>query len=160
MSEDTRDGAAPEKRQAVAFIINPPCAVCGKPSAHMELVPPGDLPSRFPTWKPELQETFHKYHDPSKWRWLFEGSVTYNGLGSDITEEQAATETWAFSEPFEAWRLREVECERGAGFCARCELFYCEGHWNSSVTGYGKCPEGHGETIDPHWSPDDSFFDL
>ena len=40
------------------------------------------------------------------------------------------------------------------GFCFKCERAYCRKHWNVSSTGYGTCPEGHGTTLDPHWSPD------
>lgn len=41
------------------------------------------------------------------------------------------------------------------GFCAECGVPYCPTHWTVSPGGYGRCPAGHGKSLDPHWSPDD-----
>jgi hypothetical protein len=42
-----------------------------------------------------------------------------------------------------------------AGFCVECNKFYCGAHWKISSRGFNFCPKGHGQSHDPHWSPDD-----
>jgi hypothetical protein len=78
-----------------------------------------------------------------------------NGSGSIITEEEARLLTAAFADPpnFELMRQAELHYDNG-GYCEPCGVAYCRDHWRPSGTGYGTCPNGHGKSLDPHWSPD------
>jgi hypothetical protein len=83
----------------------------------------------------------------------FIGPGGSNGNGNKITPDRLKLIIEAFSEPIDPVKLKAQFYDR-AGFCPRCEKFYCPTHWNISSTGFGKCPSGHGESLDPHWSPD------
>ncbi len=61
----------------------------------------------------------------------------------------------AFAEPLRYEKVRQADLYDDAGFCAECGVAYCPTHWNVSPGGYGRCPRGHGKSLDPHWSPDD-----
>jgi len=50
--------------------------------------------------------------------------------------------------------VRIAEFYDDAGICADCRKPYCATHWGVSLSGYGRCPRGHGKSLDPHWSPD------
>ena len=84
--------------------------------------------------------------------------LNYSGPGGasgdlQITKEDATLIRDIFNEPLNAEKLRDRFYDR-AGLCPICNYYYCEKCWNISTTGYGKCPKGHGESLDPHWSPE------
>ena len=145
------------RRRAVRghLVARPACAVCGAAAASVELVPPGALPSEWRTWPPELQKTYTENHDPQAWRFLFEGIDSGNGLGDDVTATEALRYATAFARPLTYERVHQAGLYDDAGFCASCRLPYCSKHWDVSSGGYGRCPRGHGKSLDPHWSPSD-----
>lgn len=147
---DTADHDAP-----VPLVCRPPCAVCGRPASLVELVPPGGCPHDWDTWREDHRHTYLRYRDPGRWVLIFEGIGGGNGLGDSITDERAAAIRHAFTPPLTIARVRTADFFDDAGFCARCDVPYCYGHWNVSETGYGRCPHGHGQSLDPHWSPVD-----
>jgi hypothetical protein len=51
--------------------------------------------------------------------------------------------------------LNDLDLYDDAGICRECGVAYCPNHWSISVGGYGHCPQGHGKSLDPHWSPSD-----
>jgi hypothetical protein len=135
-------------------VIEPPCAVCGRRSSRIELVPPATLPVEWERWPEEHRAMYRLHHDPAKWRLLFEGVVAGNGLGGSLSEAEAQRTAAAFALPYDYARIGTSGLYDDAGFCEGCSAFYCEEHWHPSTTGYGACPRGHGKSLDPHWSPE------
>ncbi len=88
------------------------------------------------------------------WWLVFAGPAAGNGGGDAITAERAAAIVSAFEEPLTHERIRGADFYDDAGYCGRCEAPYCPGHWNMTSSGFGRCPEGHGKSLDPRWSPD------
>ncbi|MFN2524873.1 MAG: hypothetical protein ABR505_01200 [Actinomycetota bacterium] len=70
-----------------------------------------------------------------------------------MTEEKAVRWVEALQEPLTYESLRTLDVYDDLGFCGDCKVPYCDTHWNVSTTGYGTCPQGHGKSLDPHWSP-------
>ena len=114
-----------------AFLVEPRCAVCGRPATHVELRP-GD----------------------EGWRFVYRGIAGGNGGGEIITDERAGLLTAAFADPpdFELMRKADLQYDN-AGYCTQCGVAYCYDHWDPTVGGYGTCPRGHGKSLDPHWAP-------
>ena len=75
-------------------------------------------------------------------------------IGRQITPIDAGLILDALAEPIDAAKLKNqfYDC---AGFCPSCRRFYCAKCWSLSSAGYGRCPNGHGQSLDPHWSPED-----
>ncbi|MGI5231128.1 hypothetical protein [Actinoallomurus sp. CA-142502] len=117
-------------------------------------MPPGLRPHDFHEWPASRRVTYDEYRRAEEWHLLFEGVVAGNGLGSHIQAERAAAIAEAFAVPWTFARVHTAEFYDDAGFCPACDVPYCFDHWNVSVSGYGRCPHGHGKSLDPHWSPD------
>lgn len=116
------------------LLVQVPCSVRGRTASSVELVPPGERPA---------------------WRFLFHGIERGNGSGDDIAPEEAAQLAEAFSPPLTYEKVRRAGVYDDAGFCSECRAPYCSRHWSVDVGGYGRCPRGHGRSLDPHWSPED-----
>ncbi len=114
------------------FVVEPRCAACGRPATHVELRPEGN-----------------------EWRFIYEGIEAGNGSGDIVTEERARLLTAALAVPpnFELMREADLHYDN-AGYSPECRVPYCSKHWHPSSTGYGRCPKGHGQSLDPHWSLD------
>lgn len=113
--------------------LSPPCAVCGGPAAHVELV-----------------------EDAEGWLLVFVGTAG-NGTppgGDRITAEKARALQDALTPPYEPATIRAAGFSDDFGYCSACESFYCATHWQVSPRGGGTCPEGHFKSLDPHWHPD------
>ena len=106
--------------------------MCGRRSAHIEVT----------------------QRDDGTWWLVFEGPAAGNGNGDRIDARRAEAIVEAFQEPLTHAKVRGAGFYDDAGYCGRCEAPYCPGHWNVSSSGFGTCPEGHGKSLDPHWSPD------
>ena len=79
-----------------------------------------------------------------------------NGYGTIKSEDEAVLLTAAFADPPHFDLMREADLHYdNAGYCEKCWVAYCYTHWNTTTTGYGICPHGHGKSLDPHWSPED-----
>jgi hypothetical protein len=129
--------------------------VCGAVASSVELVPPGRLPSVWATWDQETRDIFEQRRGHDLWWLIYEGVDSGNGMGDELTAEEAATVSAAFSEPLDAARIRAADFYDSAGLCAECGVAYCYTHWSVDRGGHGRCPKGHGKSLDPHWSPDD-----
>jgi hypothetical protein len=138
------------------LIVRPACAVCGESAWHIELVPPGGLPSHWDGWNPDNRRYFVRYRDPTKWQFLLAGVSGGNNLGDSISAERAAKLLAAFAEPLDYDRVRGADLFDDAGFCRECRVPYCSTHWHVEVGDYGRCPHGHGRSFNPHWYPDDT----
>jgi hypothetical protein len=145
----------PPDRLPGHLVVRPACAVCGKAASSIELVPPGGRPVEWTAWPAEHRAVFDEYHDPDAWLLVFAGATAGNGMGDDISAEEAARWSAAFAEPLTYENVRRAVLYDDAGFCAECRVPYCDRHWGVSTGGYGRCPQGHGRSLDPHWSPDD-----
>jgi hypothetical protein len=114
-----------------AFLVEPKCAVCGRPATHVELRP-----------------------EDEGWRFIYRGIAGGNGGGDIVTDERAGLLTAAFADPPNFKLMREADLHYdNAGYCTQCGVAYCYDHWDPTVGGYGTCPRGHGKSLDPHWSP-------
>jgi hypothetical protein len=77
-----------------------------------------------------------------------------NGLGDPVSAERAWRIAEGFAEPLSWERVREAGFY-DSGVCQECDAPYCYRHWQVTQSGYGRCPAGHGKSLDPHWSPED-----
>ncbi|MGV9213214.1 hypothetical protein ACTFTM_15265 [Micromonospora sp. RB23] len=137
-----------------AFVAEPPCAVCGRPVAHVELVAPASQPVNWQSWptpKRDAYTTARERHGGEPWWLLFSGIVAGNGTGRPVDLAEAHRIVGAFTQPYRYAAVRTAGFYDDAGFCGQCDVPYCFHHWKVSGTGYGRCPRGHGKSLDPHW---------
>jgi len=137
-------------QMAQAMVVTPPCAVCGTPSARVELVAPGRLPAEWEQWPRTVQDSIQRQRQPGQWHLLFKGVASCNGYGDPIDASRAGRIAQAFRPPLHFARSTAVFYD-DAGFCQDCDAPYCYHHWQVSGSGYGYCPRGHGKSLDPHW---------
>jgi hypothetical protein len=142
---------------AQSYVIEPPCAVCGKPSARLQLIPPGGQPVDWAVWSASRRQSHldavARSGKPDHWWWLVEWIESSNGLGDPVTAERAQQMIAAFREPLRFAAVRALDFYDDAGLCGPCDAPYCVRHWNVSSTSYGRCPQGHGKSLDPFWIP-------
>jgi hypothetical protein len=137
------------------MLFRPKCKVCGAPSASIEVLAPHELPMEWAAWDAARREMFDRRRDPASYQLLYEGPGGYNGsVGDTITAERAASIITAFAGVPTAEKMQAAGFYDGAGWCQECGAFYCPEHWSTSSTGYGRCPSGHGKSLDPHWRAD------
>ena len=143
-----------QARMAMPMVITPPCAACGAPSAHIELVGPGQLPAG---WDQRLPGTMGgsilRRPEPGRWYLLATDIATGTSYGGPVDASRAGQIAWAFRPPLRFAQVHAASFDGDAGFCPDCDAPYCHQHWHLSGTGYGYCPDGHGKDLDPHWSP-------
>lgn len=116
---------------AEPFVAEPQCAVCGQAATRAELK-----------------------RDHAGWHFSYSGITSGNGTGDAVDDERAALLTEAFTQPFNFDLMRTAGLYDNAGYCEECGVAYCYTHWRTSTSGFGQCPQGHGKSLDPHWSPD------
>src|SRR5258707_461596 len=146
---------ADNRLMATGMIAALRCATCGSPSARIELVAPGGLPAEWERWSDEEKNSFHQYRNRDGWWLLFDGIAAGSGGGGAITADDAARIVEAFTMPRTYDRVHTAGLYDDAGFCGTCGVPYCYRPWHVTRSGYGYCPEGHGKSLDPHWSPED-----
>jgi len=142
-----------QAQMATAIVVTPPCAVCGTPSARVELVAPGQVPAEWEQWPSTVQGNIVRQREPEQWYLLFKGIAACNGYGDPIGAGRAGRIAWAFRPPLRFAQVHTAGFYDDAGFCQDCDAPYCYQHWHVSDTGYGYCPRGHDKSLDPHWSP-------
>ncbi len=136
-------------------LFRPPCSVCGKPSATIEIVPPNELPEEFASWDIKRQDDYRKYRDMAHFYLTYSGPGGGNGsIGDSVEPTKAEIIVKAFSGAPNNESIRAADFYDNAGFCLECSAFYCWNHWNVSDSGSGTCPNRHWASLDPHWSPD------
>jgi hypothetical protein len=157
---DQRALTAEREQQARAWapmakpvMVTPPCAACGTPSARIELVAPGQLPAQWDQWPSTVQASIMHDRQPGQWHLLVTGPAAGNGYGDFIDAARAGQIASAFQPPLRFAQVHKAGFYDDAGFCPGCDAPYCYRHWHVSETGYGSCPQGHGKSLDPHWSP-------
>ena len=136
---------------AKAMVVTPPCAVCGTPSARVELVAPGQVPAEWEQWPSTVQGSIVRQREPGQWYLLFKGVAADNGYGDPIDASRAGRIAQAFRPPLSFAQVHTAGFYDDAGFCQDCDAPYCYRHWHVSESGYGYCPRGHGKSLDPHW---------
>lgn len=139
MSDDVRPGVA----SLANMVADLPCAVCGKQSAHVELVSTGELPTAWAEWDRRRLEPYKRHHDLSQWRFVYDGPASGSGDGHDINVAEAARIAAAFTPPVRACRVHyDAGFYDSAGLCDRCDVPYCREHWRVTASGTGICPLG------------------
>jgi hypothetical protein len=103
MPDDVRPGVAP----LASMVADLPCAVCGKQSAHVELVAPGELPAGWAEWDRRRQESYKRHHDPTQWQFIYDGPASGSGDGHDISIVEAARIAAAFTPPVRVCRVHD-----------------------------------------------------
>jgi hypothetical protein len=149
---------APAQEGAVvsgSFVVQPACSVCGEPSSRLELVAPADRPTGWEQWSLSRQTAFTDNRPAGSWWMLFNGVVAGNGSGDQCAPVKAERLIAILSQPLTYDAVHSAGFYDDLGFCRDCDVAYCANHWRVSVGGYGRCPRGHGKSLDPHWSPDD-----
>ena len=137
-----------QAQMAQAMVVTPPCAVCGTPSARVELVPPGQVPAEWEQWPGTVQVTILRQRQPGQWYLLFKGVAAHNGYGDPIDIGWAGRIAQAFRPPLRFAQVHAAGFYDDAGFCQDCDAPYCYRHWHVTETGYGYCPHGHGKSLD------------
>ena len=140
-----------QAQMAQPMVVTPPCAVCGTPSARVELVAPGRLPAEWEQWPRTVQDSIQRQRQPGQWYLLFKGVASCNGYGDPIDASRAGRIAQAFRPPLHFGQVHTAGFYDDAGFCQDCDAPYCYHHWQVSGSGYGHCPHGHGKSLDPHW---------
>lgn len=136
------------------MLFRPKCETCGAPSATIEVIGPHELPVEWASWSPARHEMFDKYRVLATHCFLYEGPGGSNGLvGNTISAERADSVIAAFTGAPSAEKIEAAGLYDDAGWCQEGRDFYCPKHWSISISGYGFCPNGHGKSLDPHWSP-------
>lgn len=138
----------------IPVLIEPKCSVCGGASARIEILEPSEDPQDLDKWESRWRELFRENRDRESWWLLFSSIGGANGVAGDpMSEDKAKRWIDALQEPLEFERVRSLDLYDDIGFCGECRKPYCATHWSVSSSGYGTCPEGHGKSLDPHWSP-------
>jgi hypothetical protein len=118
---------------AQAVVVTPPCAVCGTPSARVELVAPGHLPAGWEQWARTVQDSIERQRQPGQWYLLFQGVASCNGYGDPIDARRAGRITQAFRPPLHFGQVHTAGFYDDAGYSARAAT-------PRIATGTGMCP--------------------
>src|SRR5688572_5105785 len=87
-------------------LFQPACAVCGKPSAVIEVIPPHEHPVEWRSWDSERQKLFRDYRDSDRYYLLYDGPGGGNGWVGDPTDPNRAEKiAAAFKEPYCSERI-------------------------------------------------------
>lgn len=89
------------------------------------------------------------------WTLIYEGIVAGSGpKGAPVPGQRAKSIRRAFQRPLKAEKFAKAELHDRAGFCLACRKVYCWVHWGQPVGAAGRCPQGHFQSLDPHFTPD------
>jgi hypothetical protein len=134
------------------MLFEPKCKQCGQRCASIEVLAPNELPAEWASWPQARRDLFTTHRKVNSHYLLYAGPGGSNGwVGDPISPERAAAVLAVIANPTPE-TLRADFYDR-AGMCGECAEFYCPKHWSISDSGYGRCPRGHGQSLDPHWSP-------
>ncbi|MEU7769792.1 hypothetical protein AB0C44_00520 [Micromonospora taraxaci] len=127
-----------------AFVATPPCAVCGRPAAHIELVAPGAPPANWQRWSSQQRDAYNaarQRHDDQQWWLLFSGIEAGNGSGRPVDLAEAERLTNAFAQPYRYAAVASADFYDDAGFCGECDAPYCYHHWTCRAPDTGNALE-------------------
>ena len=136
---------------AEAMVVTPRCAACGAPATRIELVAPGQLPAQWEHWPGTARDSVGRRRGPGQWYLILDGVAAGNGYGDPVSAGEAGRIAWAFRPPLRFDQVATAGFYDDGGFCQDCDAPYCYRHWHVSETGYGRCPLGHGKSLDPLW---------
>jgi hypothetical protein len=136
---------------AQAMVVTVPCAVCEAPATRIELVAPGQLPTQWEQWPGTVRDSVLRHRGPGQWYLILDGVAGGNGYGYPVEAGKAGRIAQAFRPPLCFDQVATAGFYDDAGFCQDCDAPYCYRHWHVSESGYGRCPAGHGKSLDPHW---------
>ncbi len=137
-----------------SICLDPQCSICGFPSAKIEITNAHSYPNDANSWSWRKLRSYNKYRDFNADYLIYSGPGGGNGaIGDPISIERKKAIIKAFTKPYDFEEIKNQFYDM-AGFCIECNKFYCPAHWNVNTNGYGHCPEGHGKSLDPHWSPE------
>ncbi|WP_271765183.1 hypothetical protein [Aquimarina algiphila] len=143
-----------EELNIKSICFEPMCSECNNSVAKIEIVEPNLYPKGANEWSNEKLNQYKKIRNFDATYLLYSGPGGNNGeIGDAINLKRKLRIIDAFTKPYIASKIRDQFYDM-AGYCDSCCEFYCSKHWSSSSFGYGKCPKGHGKSLDPHWSPD------
>ncbi len=137
-----------------SIILSQKCSECNNWASKIEITEPNGYPQEAASWGTKELSNYEKYRNFDSYYLIYSGPGGSSGnIGNPIDEETKTALINTFTEPFNSIKIKELFYDM-AGYCSVCQKFYCSTHWNTSAYGYGKCPNGHGKSLDPHWSPD------
>jgi hypothetical protein len=96
LAEEREHEASAWAHLAEPIVVAPPCAACGTPTAHIELVDPGQLPAGWDQWPGLVQASIVRQRQPGQWYLRFKGIAASNGYGDPIDASRAGRITQAF----------------------------------------------------------------
>lgn len=140
------------------MIIQPQCSFltdsgkCGRPTATVEIVFPGELPIDFDKWGPERKKSFNE-RPGETYQLVYTGPSGPNGWGVRMDENEANCIIEMFSGEPDIKKIKKRFFD-AAGACRECEEFYCSEHWSTTVDGLGTCPKKHEQVFNPFYSQD------
>ncbi|MBA3354219.1 MAG: hypothetical protein H0U23_17650 [Blastocatellia bacterium] len=132
--------------------FEPTCSVCGAQAASVEFLSPAEFDQVWKSWPEWRRRSFATQKKPESHFLVCSGPGGGTG-GTIVDAEKAENIRQVFLNPTDAVILKKAFYDR-AGLCPECGQYYCPQHWSISATGFGTCPQGHGHSLDPHWSPD------
>jgi len=150
LAADQEHEAKASASMAMPMVITPPCAACRSPSAHVELVPPGQLPAGWDAWPGTAPGRFVRRPHPREWYILRQGLGGDSTYGGPMPATTAGQLAWALRTPLRYTQVRTAQFGDDLGFCPDCEVPYCHQHWHKTGDGYGHCPYGHRKKLDRH----------
>jgi hypothetical protein len=111
-----------QAQMAQAMVVTPPCAVCGTPSARVELVAPGRLPAEWEPLPSTMQASILRQREPGQWYLLFKGAAADNGYGDPIDASRAGRIAQAFRPPLCFAQVYNAGFYDDAGLCRTATL--------------------------------------
>ncbi|MFI6943658.1 hypothetical protein ACIBI4_30705 [Streptomyces sp. NPDC050418] len=126
------------------FVLYVSCALCKAQIVRLELARPGAHPASWHAWPAGVRRTYEGLRDSASWWLIVDGNGCSNGLGQNLAEAQAQHYRAALRYPRTYRQVHSAGLPGDAGFCAQCDVAYCERHWRAQRDGAGhKCPRGH-----------------
>jgi hypothetical protein len=120
----------------------------------IEITEADSYPENANSWSRATLKTYNKYRDFNSAYLRYAGIAGNNGdVGDPLSSERRNALEKAFVHPYDVEEIRKQFYDM-AGFCIPCNKFYCIAHWDVSDSAFGYCPEGHGKSLDPHWTPE------
>ncbi len=96
---DREHEARIQARMAKPMVVTPPCAACGIPAAHIELLAPCQLPVGWDQWPGTAHGSFLRRPEPGQWYLLRQDIASGTSYGGPIDASLAGRIAWALRLP-------------------------------------------------------------